>query len=135
MLKYPNWIYLFCTCRSQRPWKLPQDQKHDTHLLQKWIKLLMTGPVDKFWLQFAVLFCYVTSDTSDVQKCPFAVTQIRAKTKVQQCLQDQSFKAWFTSTRGVYHASGPVAIFRVSVTNYIKETNAFLKQEHCKLKG
>ena len=53
----------------------------------------MSGPLDKFEFKFVNLNHFITTDTSEVQKCPFSVNHINLQTDDQSCLMDQSFKA------------------------------------------
>ena len=53
----------------------------------------MPGPIDKYELKFVSLNYLITTDTSEVQKCPFSVNHIHLHAYAQTCLMDQAFKA------------------------------------------
>ena len=53
--------------------------------------------------------------TSEPQKYLMFQNDLNLQTEALTCLLDQALKAWFTSTRSVYHASGPLAFFRICV--------------------
>ena len=53
----------------------------------------MLGPLDKFQVQFVDLIKFVTSGTSDVEKCPVLVNHVYLQIESQICLEDHACKA------------------------------------------